>query len=320
MEDKTDFSSAEKAFKRLLKLCFVLRGQNGCSWDREQTPMSMRGNLAEECFEAIDAITDSSPSHAREELGDLIFNALMISYMYEQNGDFSVEQVLNDVCDKLIRRHPHVFGKESQAYSEMLKSFAEKNNKDSKEGQNQQNSEKVMKQWDSIKENLEGRKKNALLDQVPKAFPPLMKASKYMKKVSKKGFDWKNADDCLEKLKEELSELEEARKDYEKAKEIFEKENSGDTALPFTVHGGDEKLNSAFSHLEEETGDAFLALTKYSCKLGVDPELALEKADLKFYRRFSYVEKVLEGEGGLENSTSERMIEVWNEAKKWEKI
>ena len=106
---KGDFNTAEKAYNRLYNVVSILRSENGCPWDREQTPMSMRRDLIEETFETVDAITQNDSEHAKEELGDVLLNATMISYMYEQKGDFTLAQVLNELSEKLIRRHPHVF-------------------------------------------------------------------------------------------------------------------------------------------------------------------------------------------------------------------
>ena len=104
-----EMNKTEIAFGRLYEIIGKLRAPDGCPWDREQTPETMRSDLVEECFEAVDAINQNDAMHVKEELGDVILNASMISYMYEQAGGFSLASVLNDVSDKIVRRHPHVF-------------------------------------------------------------------------------------------------------------------------------------------------------------------------------------------------------------------
>lgn len=290
---KGEFNTAEKAFNRLYNVVKILRCPQGCPWDKEQTPLSMRRDLIEEVFEAVDAITAEDTFHAKEELGDVMLNATMISYMYEQKGDFSVAEVLNELAEKLIRRHPHVF---SESEGSVCATSPVKNGKE------------VLNQWDRIKENVEGRKTECILDEVPEGFPPLLRAYKLQKKASKKGFDWDNADDVKAKITEELSEVEEARVKVEsllknQSAHAFEMKSSKET-------------DDAQKALEGEIGDLLFAVVNYARHLGVDPEIALNSSNVKFYNRFSYVQKKME-EGNIpmiqENLL--KMDEFWNEAK-----
>ena len=266
---------AAAAFCRLFELARILRSKEGCPWDREQTPRSMRSALIDETFETVDAVSEGDAEHAKEELGDLFFNATLVCTMFDEYGQeggqgFSVEDALDGVCQKLIRRHPHVFGGQKEAdVKEALHSGKD-----------------VLPLWDKIKEDVEGRKSDCVLDSVPKEYPPLLKACKYQKKASKKGFVWPDADGALCKMEEELSEVKSAL-------------SEGDA-----------------SHLEEECGDFLFAAVNYVRMLGVDPVLALNGANKKFYSRFSYVQKKCEELGlsqGAENL--ERMKDFWNEAK-----
>ena len=121
MSDIQNDTSADKtaaAYKRLYETIRTLRAPGGCPWDREQTPLTMRRDLIEETFEAVDAVSTGDAAHAKEELGDVILNASMIAYMYEQQNDFSVAEALDELTDKLIRRHPHVFS-QSEGMSEV---------------------------------------------------------------------------------------------------------------------------------------------------------------------------------------------------------
>ena len=162
-----------QAFSFFYSVIERLRAPDGCPWDREQTPLSLRNTLIEESFETVDAITQQDPDHAKEELGDLLLNGLLISYIYQQQGDFTVAEVMQEVAEKLIRRHPHVF-KESEGRSQLVENIT--------------TGQQVISQWDAIKEKVEGRKEKSILDEVPQGFPPLLKALKYQKKAAKKAF------------------------------------------------------------------------------------------------------------------------------------
>lgn len=294
---KGDFSSAQSAFNRLYNVVQILRSPQGCPWDKEQSPLSMRRDLIEEVFEAVDAISQEDSIHAKEELGDVMLNATMISYMYEQRGDFTVAQVLNELAEKLIRRHPHVFP-ESQGNVCATSPV--------------NNGEEVLNQWDKIKEKVEGRKKQCILDEVPEGFPPLLKAYKYQKKASKKGFDWDNIEDVKAKIKEEFLEVEEVRQNVQtllknQDAHVFERNSS-------------KEVNDAQKALEGEVGDLLFAVVNYARHLGVDPEVALNLTNKKFHSRFAYVQKKMEDEEiPMVQENLSKMDEFWNEAKLKEK-
>jgi tetrapyrrole methylase family protein/MazG family protein len=172
-------------FNALYNIVARLRGPGGCPWDREQDPVSLRGDLIEETYECIEAIDEKNPAHIKEELGDLFLLATMLSYMHEEKGLFPVSSVLQTVSEKLIRRHPHVFG--------------ETKVKDSAE---------VLNNWAKIKIEQEGRKpKDSILDEVNAGLPPLDRAWKLQKKAAKAGFDWPNIEGVIEKIREEIDEV-----------------------------------------------------------------------------------------------------------------
>jgi tetrapyrrole methylase family protein/MazG family protein len=181
-------TGAAEAFKSLYDIVARLRAPDGCPWDREQNPSTLRGNLIEETYECVEAIDEKNPAHAAEELGDIFLLVTMLSYMYEEEGHFSVGGVLEGISQKLIRRHPHVFG-ETQV-------------KDSTE---------ALDNWARIKVEQEGRTpKDSILDGVSTGLPPLDRAWKFQKKAAKAGFDWPNLAGVIAKIKEELDEVEEA--------------------------------------------------------------------------------------------------------------
>jgi tetrapyrrole methylase family protein/MazG family protein len=178
----------EGAFQALYDIVARLRAPDGCPWDREQTPSSLRGALISETYECVDAIDEKNPAHIKEELGDIFLLATKLSYMHEQEGHFSPVAPLQTVSEKLVRRHPHVFG--------------ETKVKDSNE---------VLDNWAKIKVEQEGRKpKDSVLDEVGSGQPPLDRAWRLQKKAAKVGFDWPDIEGVLKKINEELVETVEA--------------------------------------------------------------------------------------------------------------
>jgi tetrapyrrole methylase family protein/MazG family protein len=175
-----------KKFERLIEIMARLRAPNGCPWDREQTPDSITPYLLEETYETIEAITSGDKAHVREELGDLLLQVVFQSQMANEAGDFDVGGVIDSISEKLIRRHPHVFGDTKV-----------KGSKD------------VLTNWEHIKKS-EGKK--SLLGGVPETLPALLKAYRLGEKASRVGFDWNNAEGVLEKIEEEARELHEAKK------------------------------------------------------------------------------------------------------------
>lgn len=260
-----EISPKAAAFNRLSEIMEKLRSENGCPWDKEQTPQTLRSTFIEETFEAIDAISEDDADHVKEELGDVFFNLVFISRCYEESGFFGSEDSLNEVCEKLIRRHPHVFGSADGLLT----------------------SSEVHNQWEKIKETVEGRKSESVLDSVPKSFPPLLKAYKLLKKASKSGFDWRKSEDFYSKVFEEIDEVREAESEKDMA------------------------------HLEEEMGDLILAVVNLSRNLGVDPNVALEKANVKFSGRYKFVEKRMKQSNlEMKSENDNKMMDFWNEAKK----
>ncbi len=198
-------TQTQEAFERLYQTIKTLRAPGGCPWDIEQTPASLRETLIEEAYETVEAINEGESGHVCEEIGDVFLNAVMLSYIYEQNGEFTVADALEGVSDKLVRRHPHVFGK--------TEGFA-----GPESAGRTDTAEKVLAQWDVIKRGVEGRKAGSLLDEVSKGMPALERAHKLQKKAAKIGFDWNNLDEVWAKVDEELGELREAIVDGDKEK------------------------------------------------------------------------------------------------------
>lgn len=290
--------AVEKAFGRLYSIVARLRAPDGCPWDREQSPASMRGSVVEEAYELVEAIDEKDPAHIAEEAGDLFLLATMIPYMYEERGAFSVADTLHGVSDKLVRRHPHVFG---EAVAET--------------------SDAVLKQWDEIKENVEGRRrKDSLLDAVSRALPPLERAYKLQKKAAKAGFDWAQASDVWAKAREELLEAEQACEALAGGEALAAAGGGAKGAAVEDEDGNSDGEGARHAALEEELGDLLFSAVNLSRFLGVDPAIALHAANEKFSRRFRSVEKGMAGEGReMAAANMASMDAYWNEAKAAEK-
>ncbi len=176
------------SFKQLVELIKTLRGPDGCPWDREQTPDSLKAHLLEEAYECVDAIVSGSEEDICEELGDMYLLTTMLSHMKEQEGTFTMSDVFTGINDKLVLRHPHVFG-QSEA----------------------ETSEEVIMQWNKIKKQEKSCiPETSIMDKVSRTLPPLERAFLIQKKAARVGFDWKKHEDVLAKIHEELDELTEA--------------------------------------------------------------------------------------------------------------
>lgn len=169
---------------RLRNIVARLRSPEGCPWDREQTHESLKPHLVEECYELIDAIDAGDDKEMKEELGDLLLQVVLHSQMAFEDGRFSMDEVATVIADKLVHRHPHVFGENKLP-----------------------DSEAVLRQWEVIKRSEKQERKSAL-DGVPKGLPALARAQKVQTKAARVGFDWNDADGVLMKIREELEEIE----------------------------------------------------------------------------------------------------------------
>jgi tetrapyrrole methylase family protein / MazG family protein len=267
------------AFEKLYDIIVQLRSPDGCPWDREQTPQTMRRHLLEETYEAIEAIESGSSSDVEEELGDVYLLVTMLALMYEERGDFSVADVLASVCEKLIRRHPHVFA-------------------DAVVG----GTEDVLDQWQQIKVEQEGKRpKTGALDGVSRTLPSLERAYKLQRRAAKVGFDWPDLAGVREKLHEEIDELVDAA--------------GGEVALGSPRRDDD----TASEELEREVGDMLFSAVNLARFLGVDPSIALNRANGKFTQRFHHVENELARSGKKPAAEHFALMDaLWNASKKLE--
>jgi tetrapyrrole methylase family protein / MazG family protein len=269
--------TAGEWFEKLVAVQARLRAPGGCPWDREQTHDTLRTYLIEEAYEVLEALESGNDAKFAEEMGDLLLQIVFHSQMAQERGRFTISDVIREIHDKMIRRHPHVFG-ETRA-------------KDSAE---------VLRNWEQIKseERLsnakatgnhserKGPKEASLLDGVSRALPATLEGFQLTRKASRIGFDWEDAGGIFEKMDEETMELQNVLKTKETGR------------------------------VEEELGDLLFAAVNLARFLKVDPEIALKKANAKFTRRFRAMEKLARESGReFKNLPREEMEALWDTTK-----
>lgn len=246
-----------ESFERLLSIMDDLREK--CPWDKKQTLQSLRHLTIEETYELADAITKNDLSSLKGEIGDLFLHLVFYCKLGSEQGAFDVTDVLNSICDKLIHRHPHIYGDLNVATEEEVKT-----------------------NWEKLKLK-EGKK--SVLEGVPTSLPAMVKASRIQEKVKGIGFDWDNAEDVWEKVREELDE--------------FHQESISNTP-----------------EMEDEFGDVLFSLINYARFKGINPENALAKTNHKFIQRFQLMEKMISEEGKLISDMHlHEMDTYWEKAK-----
>ncbi len=269
-------------FDELVRLMARLRAPDGCPWDRKQTHESLKPYLLEETYEVLETIDKQDEGKLREELGDLLLQILFHAQIASERKTFSVEDVMQLLADKLVRRHPHVFGqKEDGALTP----------------------DQVYSNWEQIKKSERQRTggPESALDGVPKTLPALLRAFQTQARASRVGFDWpqnsEGVHQVMGKVTEEIGELTDA----------YTARNN---------QNGDEERDAAQRHLEDEMGDVLFSLVNLARFLKVNPEDALRRATDRFADRFHFVEAEATRTGRtLESMTLTEMDSLWEQAK-----
>lgn len=251
-------------FSELVGIITRLRAPDGCAWDREQTASTVKDYILEEGYELIEAVIADEPYAVAEECGDLIFLVLFLVRIFEEQGQYSLDTVLEAINAKMIRRHPHVFADTA------VKDVGE-----------------ILKNWETIKAaEPDKQKRTSRLDGIPKNLPALARAFALQKKAAKSGFDWPEEQGILDKIREEVAELE-------------------------TEMARGDRLAE-----EEELGDLLFSLVNLARRRGLDPESALTGTNRKFAARFRHIETAAGRLGRpLETLSLEEMDRYWEEAK-----
>ncbi|MDO9300412.1 MAG: nucleoside triphosphate pyrophosphohydrolase [Anaerolineales bacterium] len=256
------------AFESFAEIVAHLRAPDGCPWDREQTHASLRTHLLEESYEALEAIDSGDFASMREEFGDLLLQIVLHAQIAGEAGQFTMTDIVKGIHDKIVRRHPHVFGDVKL---------------DGVDG--------VLANWERLKEKergeageeKRGKKKEGLLDGVPLILPALTQAQEYQDRAARVGFDWPEIEGVLDKVREEIEEIKQAENQEQVAAEL---------------------------------GDLFFVLVNLARWKKVDAESALRGTNLKFKKRFGFVEQGAKGQGrSLSDMTLEEMDKLWEEAK-----
>ncbi|HXJ91875.1 MAG TPA: nucleoside triphosphate pyrophosphohydrolase [Terriglobia bacterium] len=279
---------------RLVELMALLRGPDGCPWDRAQDYDSMKALLLEEAYEVIDAVNQRDFAGLEDELGDLLFQVVFCSRLAEEEGRFTLADVMERLYSKLVRRHPHVFGeRKARNAEEALKSW---------------NAVKEKERNDARRQNSEGSavaqaqpgagdksEQESLLDGIAETLPSTLEAHELGVRVAEVGFDWPRAANVLDKVEEELGEL---KQELRKAEEDC-------------VHV------QARGRIEEELGDLLFSLSQLARHLGTDPESCLRRGNQKFRSRFQALERELARRGRRPGDCDlEELEAVWNDVKR----
>lgn len=249
---------------KLLNIMATLRDpQGGCPWDQQQTFDSLTKYTLEEVYEVIDAIDEKQWDHLKSELGDLLFQVIFYSQIASENHLFDFNDVVKGLNKKMIERHPHVFSNRKQV--------------------------KTPEQQNQIWEQNKNKKRNSVLDDIPKSMPELLKSVKFTKRAAVIGFDWPHIDSVFDKMDEEILELKQA------------------------IESKDEH------HIKDELGDVLFVCTNLARHLGIDPILALRQANKKFENRFRRVEERAKSKNPKLNKFNlEELEQLWIEVKKLE--
>ena len=273
----SESARAAHAFTRLVDIMATLRGPDGCPWDREQTIDTLKPFVLEEAYEVIEAIDRHDHAALCEELGDFTFEAVFLAQLESEAGHFTIADSLESIADKLVRRHPHVFARD--AGEPPLDSA----------GQVRVRWEEIKAQEQSAKSPTEPRKPKTLLSGIAPALPALLRAHHIGTRAASVGFDWTAAGDVVDKIQEEVDELREV-----------------------VTGGGEIDRDRA----EEEMGDLLFAIANLSRKLEVEPETALRKANDKFTKRFTEMERSIAESGrSMSRMKLEELEEEWQRAK-----
>lgn len=263
MEDnkRKVFDNNTPPFEKLIAIMAVLRSKEGCTWDRKQTHKSLLPYLIEETYEVVEAIETGNHEHLCEELGDLICQIVFHAQLAKEKQLFDINGAVDSINNKLIKRHPHVFGEKKDLTPKQVRN-----------------------QWEKIK--IDSGEKKTVFSGLPKSMPALIMAYRIGEKASGIGFDWKEAEDVLDKISEEFDEI----------KTEYFSENK--------------------DKLKEEIGDLLFAVTSFARKMEINPELALKEALNKFNERFTKMEEIVYNSGKkIEDYSLEQLEEIWQKVK-----
>jgi len=247
-------------FATLVEIVARLRAPDGCPWDRQQTHRSLRESFLQECYEVLEALDEGDSAKLRDELGDLLLHVVLQTQIATEAGEFELADILEGINKKLVHRHPHVFGSKKV-----------------------EGAEEVMHNWQALKRQ-EKETDTSMLASVPHQMPALDYSQEVQRRVAQVGFDWEDVDGVIEKLAEEVGELQQAESQERRAQEF---------------------------------GDLLFTLANIARRLGVDLESALREANRRFYQRFSHMEEICRQRGvNIADLSFDEQNTLWEEAKR----
>jgi MazG family protein len=310
------------AFEQLVSVMSRLRSPNGCPWDREQTHSTLRTYLIEEAYEVLDALDSADDAKFAEELGDLLLQVLFHAEIASEENRFTISDVIREIHEKMIRRHPHVFGTaRAKTAADVLHNWEiikreEQLAKTQSKGVNEPKDAKQLKEKspasasESFTSSTSSPSSTSILDGVPRTLPALLEAFQLTRKAARIGFDWDHVDGIFAKLHEESAELQEAL---------------ASQAAPGAPPSVSERGSSSPSHqspatshssIESELGDLLFVVVNLARFLHIDPEIALKKTSSKFSRRFHTMERLAREQGTTLVQVPRPQLEsLWDQAK-----
>jgi MazG family protein len=296
-------STTGERFERAVQIMARLRAPGGCPWDREQTFDTIKPYTLEETYEVLEAIDNRDWPELTGELGDLLLQVLFYSQMANEEGHFSVDDVLDRLSNKLVDRHPHVFGEvKADTPAEVLRNWEALKREEKKKrlavrgGGNADNADDAQ----------------SVLSGVSSKMPALLEAHKLSSRAAHVGFDWPEIEGLFAKLEEETAELRE---------ELKAAPVKGPSGTGIAGSGKPRVAPELRARLEDEVGDLFFVLVNIARYLSLDPESALRKTNRKFKRRFQWMEERLRDSGrGPQQASMDELETLWQQAKQQEKL
>jgi len=296
-------------FERAVSIMARLRAPGGCPWDREQTFDSIKPYTLEEAYEVLEAIDNRDWNELPGELGDLLLQVLFYAEMAKEQCSFSIDNVLDRLSDKLIKRHPHVFGDvEAKTSSDVLRNW-EAIKAQEKKTRHVETGKDTSADSANFVESDEAQK-NSVLAGVSSRIPALLEAFKLSSRAAHVGFDWSSIEGLFEKLNEETAELKQHLEDFP----------APGPRPPGRGETGGRKISDKLrQRMEEEVGDLFFVLVNIARYLSLDPESALKKTNRKFKRRFQWIEEQLRQNGREpQQASTDELESLWQQAKQQE--
>ena len=295
--------SAGEWLEKLTAVQARLRAPDGCPWDREQTHATLRTYLIEEAYEVLEAMESGDDAKFAEEMGDLLLQIVFHTQIAKEQGRFTVADVIREVHDKMVRRHPQVFGeKRAKDAAEVLKNWEQL-----KKEERRATEEK------SASREKAGARRASLMDGVSRALPAALEGFQLTRRAARIGFDWGNVEGVFEKLKEEAQEL---QRELATNGVPFNEKEKVERAERRDAEGKEQSANRN-ARVEEEMGDLLFAAVNVARWLELDPEIALKKANAKFAGRFRRMEELAAESGkALADVPREELERLWDETKK----